>query len=75
MSLLAADGAVIGSIESDWDSKEQSTHPLQDIAIKSNAISHENGDANKKCKFLLGDFKIFGEFLALQLSQSNWSQG
>lgn len=73
LSLLAVDGAVIGSIESDWDSKEQLTHPLHGIAIKSDEISHENGDTGKQCKFLLGDFKTFGEFLALQLSQSNWS--
>ena len=75
LSLLAADGAVIGSIERDWRSDEQSEHPLHSVAIKSGEMAHRTSAPVEQSKFLLGDFKRFGEFLARQLTQSNWEQG
>ncbi len=66
LSLLAADGAVLGTIERDWRNDENTGHPLHDITVVKNCA--ETGSPTK-CEFLLGDFKNFGEFLARQLSQ------
>jgi len=64
LSLLAADGAVLGTIEQDWRTDEQTGHPLHGICVTKNS-SAEN------CEFMLGDFKSFGGFLAQQLSRSS----
>jgi hypothetical protein len=58
LSLLAADGAVLGTAEGDWRTDAQSSHPLHGLAVAGKAGS---------CEFLLGDFKVFGEFLSRQL--------
>jgi hypothetical protein len=58
LSLLAADGAVLGTVDGDWRADPQAGHPLDGIAV--------SGKGNS-CEFLLGDFKVFGEFLSRQL--------
>ena len=58
LSLLAKDGAILGTVNGDWRIDPQSGHPLHGIAV--------SGKANS-CEFLLGDFKVFGEFLSRQL--------
>ena len=70
LSLLAADGAVLGTIEHDWREDEQTGHPLNGISVVKNAETDgSEGDA-VKCEFTLGDFKNFGTFLAQQLSRA-----
>lgn len=67
LSLLAADGAVLGTVERDWRADEQLGHPLHEVSVTSCEATEAN--AAKNCKFLLGDFKCFGDFLARQLSR------
>ncbi|WNV04032.1 SIR2 family protein [Candidatus Methylospira mobilis] len=69
LSLLAADGAVLGTSERDWRRDEQTEHALHGISITKEEASDTT---TKSCKFLLGDFNYFGNFLAQQLS---WSDG
>lgn len=64
LSILAEDGAILGTIDQDWRGDEQTGHPLHEICVTKNS-SAEN------CEFILGDFKSFGGFLAKQLSRSS----
>lgn len=70
LSLLAADGAVLGTSDRDWRADEQTAHPLHGISVEKTAVTAGDGTTKEGCKFLLGDFKNFGEFLAQQLSHS-----
>jgi hypothetical protein len=67
LSLLATDGAVLGTIERDWRPDDQTGHPMHGLAV--NSPSAIDANSTKNCEFLLGDFKAFGEFLARQLSR------
>ena len=67
LSLLASDGAVLGTIERDWRPDDQAGHPMHGLAV--NSPSAIDTSPTKNCEFLLGDFKVFGEFLARQLRQ------
>jgi hypothetical protein len=74
LSLLAADGAVLGTIERDWRADEQTSHALHGISV-SKKVTAENTEAVlNNCEFMLGDFKNFGNFLAQQLSRTNDEQ-
>lgn len=65
LSLLAQDGAVLGTIERDWRSDQMPNHPLHGLGIKDPPA------AGGKCQFILGDFKQFGAFLAHQLARDD----
>ena len=75
LSLLAADGAVLGSVERDWRSEEKPDHPLHGIAVRIGEMTYRTKAPAERCKFLLGDFRSFGEFLARQLSHREPSEG
>lgn len=64
LSLLAADGAVLGTVERDWRPDEQTGHPLHDLAVKG----PPGGAGTGNCQFALGDFAKFGAFLTYQLT-------
>jgi hypothetical protein len=66
LSILAADGAVLGTLNRDWDIGFQDTHPLHSIAV-----SKITENEVEKCTFGLGDFKKLGQFLAHQLNQDS----
>jgi hypothetical protein len=68
LSLLASDGAVLGTLERDWQIDENTGHPMYGLSVvkKESAVYDEEKPAD--CDFLLGDFKHFGNFLARQLS-------
>jgi hypothetical protein len=68
LNLLAADGAVFGTTERPWHSSTNNEHPLHSLAIQSGAMGLRSTAPESQCKFLLGDFKAFGDFLAQQLS-------
>jgi hypothetical protein len=70
LSLLAADGAVLGTAERDWRTDEQTGHPLHGTSVVKEAITGKDL-ADTSCKFTLGDFKRLGEFLAQQLSRTD----
>lgn len=63
LNLLARHGAVLGTVDRDWIKEKNKENPLYGLAI-----TKKEEDEESNCEFHLGDFKIFGEFLALQLS-------
>jgi hypothetical protein len=67
LSLLASDGAIVGSVERDWRGDEQPAHPMHGLSV-CKANSSDASSPSTNCKFLLGDFKNFGNFLAEQLA-------
>lgn len=69
LSLLATDGAVLGTIERDWRADEQTGHPLHGVSVARSEVTEGDGATSRNCQFLLGDFKRFGGFLARQLSR------
>lgn len=75
LSLLAADGAVLGTIDRDWRSDERVDHPLHVLAAQAVELKGRTEAPSDRCKFLLGDFRSFGEFLARQLAQRERSEG
>lgn len=66
LRLLAADGGVINAVPTDWTATANAEHPLHDVAVKTGALVNRSNAPDERCKFLLGDFKAFGEFLAFQ---------
>ncbi|OQW73385.1 MAG: hypothetical protein BVN33_09765 [Proteobacteria bacterium ST_bin13] len=60
LSLLAEDGAILGTAECDWRADEKTDDFMHDIGVVKNS-----GDTN--CRFVLGDFKKFGDFLTRQI--------
>jgi len=75
LSLLAVDGAVIGSIERDWRPDERTDDPLHGLAARSGDMPNRTSALGARCKFLLGDFTSFGEFLARQLAHRDANEG
>lgn len=69
LSLLAADGAVLGTVERDWRDDAQTNHALHEISVTKKTES-----VSSNCEFMLGDFKNFGNFLAQQLSRTSDEQ-
>lgn len=64
LSILAADGAVLGTIDRAWNNAPQDSHPLHGMAINCTTVGEVD-----QCRFALGDFKRLGQFLAHQLNQ------
>jgi hypothetical protein len=62
LSLLAQDGAILGTVERDWRADENTGHSLHDVCVFKDTT-----DAN--CRFELGDFKKLGSFLARQINR------
>lgn len=74
LSLLAADGAVLGTVERDWRDDEQTGHVLHGISVAKKEVAQNADAAKTNCEFSLGDFEQFGRFLAQQLSRSDDEQ-
>lgn len=74
LSLLASDGAVLGTIERNWRADENTGHPLHELAVTKKDSGSVTGASASNCEFLLGDFKVFGDFLARQLSRFDEEQ-
>lgn len=66
LSLLAADGAVLGTVERDWRPDEQTAQPLHGLSVKG-----PSAGLTTTCQFTLGDFKQFGAFLARHLARDD----
>jgi len=76
LTLLAADGGVIGTVERNWDSDvKDSVNPALQIAVGTDLPASRTKAPAKQCKWLLGDFAAFGKFLAHQLSSRDIDQG
>lgn len=65
-SVMAADGAVLGTREGDWKYTKKNLQ-MQNISVEE-ILKNEDGVEEETSKFLLGDFKCFGNFLATQLA-------
>ncbi|MDO9566190.1 MAG: SIR2 family protein [Candidatus Desulfaltia sp.] len=74
-SLLAVDGSILGTTERQWCSDEKIDNPFHGLAVNTGAMKYRTDAPDTCCKFLLGDFSAFGDFLALQLSQFEGSGG
>lgn len=76
LTLLAADGGVIGTVERNWDSDvKDAANPALQIAVGTDLPDWRTKAPAKQCKWLLGDFAAFGKFLAHQLSSRDIDQG
>ena len=71
LSLLAADGAVLNTIELGWHSQENNGHPLSGMAVQTGDFKGRTEASSDSCKFLLGDFVSYGEFLMQQLEHTD----
>jgi hypothetical protein len=69
LTLLAADGAVIGTVNRGWTPDAKPDHPMHCVAVR------DPDDSHSYCSLALGDFKAFGDFLAAQLNQSENANG
>ncbi|MEQ1844425.1 MAG: SIR2 family protein [Nitrospira sp.] len=69
LTLLAADGAVVGTVNRNWHSDVKDTNLAYPIAVGTNLPDWRTKAPAKQCKWLLGDFAAFGQFLAHQLSR------
>lgn len=67
LSLLASDGAVLGTIERDWRSDAVADHVMHGLSVikKEPTVGDDINPTN--CEFQLGNFKHFGNFLEQQL--------
>jgi hypothetical protein len=74
LTLLAADRGVIGTVDRNWDSHVKATIPAFSIAVATAVPSGRTKAAPDQCKWLLGDFAAFGQFLAQQLSSRDIEQ-
>ncbi len=71
LSLLAADGAVLNTIELDWHSEEKPEHILHGIAVQKK----QSSAATESNRFMLGDFVEYGSFLMQQLEHRDGNGG
>lgn len=68
LTLLAADGGIVGTIERSWHSDSNDSNQAYSIAVGTGLMDGRTKAPEKQCKWLLGDFEAFGQFLAHQLS-------
>jgi hypothetical protein len=74
LTLLAADGGVIGTIDRSWTNEIKDNNPAYAIAVGKTVPSWRSKAPSDQCKWLLGDFEAFGQFLAQQLSSRDIEQ-
>lgn len=67
-SLLAADGAVLGTVDNDWHSIAKTEHAFHGLAVRTGDLAGRSISPIERCKFMLGDFRTLGDFLARELS-------
>jgi hypothetical protein len=75
LTLLAADGGIVGTVERNWDSVIKDTIPAYSIAVATDVANSRSRAPANQCKWLLGDFAALGRFLAYQLSSRDIEQG
>ena len=75
LTLLAADGGVVGTIDGVWDSRERDENPAYSIAVSMDVPADRTSAPMERCKWLLGDFAALGRLLAHQLSSRDVEQG
>lgn len=70
LRLLGVDGGVLGTIDRDWHAKPKPEEDqMHGLAVCTGTLGTRTTAPDDRCKFLLGDFKSLGEFLADQLAR------
>jgi len=73
LSLLAEDGAILGTTQYSWKIGGKIEEALHNVAVQS--VNNNGEESSKATKFILGNFDEFGSFLAHQFSQdSNYKE-
>lgn len=75
LTLLAADGGIVGTVQRNWHSTVKDTNPAYMIAVGKELPEWRTKAPATQCKWLLGDFAALGQFLANQLSSRDVEQG
>ena len=76
LTVMAADGGVIGTVKRNWSTDQKDNNPAYQIAITQEALPDYRSTAPEgQCKWLLGDFASFGDLLASQLSLRDAEMG
>ena len=68
LTVLAADGGVVGTVDRAWDSLTKDSNPAYAIAVGKHLSAGRTSAPAEQCKWLLGDFAAFGQLLAHQLA-------
>ena len=74
LTLLAADGGVVGTVDGAWDSVLKEDNPAYPIAVGTEVAAGRTSAPPNGCKWLLGDFASLGRLLAHQLSSRDIEQ-
>lgn len=74
LTLLAADGGVIGTVDGSWHDTVKADNPAYDIAVATTVPAGRTAAPPERCKWLLGDFAALGRLLAHQLSSRDIDQ-
>jgi hypothetical protein len=75
LTVLAADGGIIGTVDRNWLSNVKTNTPACSIAVGTSLSTDRTKAPIEQCKWLLGDFAALGNFLAYQLSSRDIEQG
>ncbi len=74
LTLLAADGGVVGTIDRPWGNTVKDDIPAYPIAVATDVPGIRTTAPADRCKWLLGDFAALGRLLAYQLSSRDMEQ-
>jgi hypothetical protein len=74
LTLLAADGGVVGTIDRAWGNIVKDDNPAYPIAVATDMPTARTSAPVDRCKWLLGDFAALGQMLAHQLSSRDIDQ-
>lgn len=75
LTLLAADGGIVGTINRAWSDIVKDENPAYPIAVAKDLPGSRTAAPADRCKWLLGDFSALGRLLAHQLSSRDVEQG
>ena len=75
LTLLAADGGVVGTVDRPWGSTVNDENPAYSIAVATDVPGTRTKAPVDRCKWLLGDFAALSHLLAHQLSSRDIEQG
>ena len=75
LTLLATDGAVIGTVERDWHTVIRDDNPAYQVTVAKDLVNGRTSAPADRCKWLLGDFAALGHFLSHQLFTRDIEQG
>jgi hypothetical protein len=72
LRLIRVNGGVLGTISRNWHSDQKSDDNFHGLAVNVGNMGDRTIAPDERCKFLLGDFKSFGQFLASELERRDY---